>query len=89
MSDQVKRVIEGFLDSEGFHQTNGASFSDWLKTHDAKVRADAKVEALREAADELAGESPFHSATDTEAHWQIGGKWAERLRTRAEELATS
>lgn len=54
-----------------------------------RVRAEAKAEALREAADDLASESPFHHYADTEAHWQIGGKWADRLRARADELATS
>lgn len=55
----------------------------------AKVRTDAKQEALREAADLLDEESPFHNIIDTEAHWAIGSKWAARLRTRADNLEAS
>ena len=52
----------------------------------ANLIAEAQAEALREAADDLASESPFHHYADTEAHWQIGGKWADRLRARADRL---
>ena len=32
-------VIEGVLTANGFVQTNGASFADWLAQHDAEVQA--------------------------------------------------
>lgn len=44
------------------------------------------AQAIREVADSIDSESPFHSYDDTLAHWRIAGRWARIIRKRATDI---